>query len=233
MPRIARIVGIDYPHHITQRGNNRVSIFFDSKDRRFYLYTLAHYCRQYSADVWAYCLMKNHVHLLIVPREQESLARAMGGTNLVYTQYVNRKYRRSGRLWQNRFYSCVIEKDRYLWSVARYIELNPLRAGVVQRAETYRWSSASSHLYGTEDPILGRQDWLAPCDRGAYREFLKKADGGERDVIRKATSSGRPLGGHEFVRTLETRLRRRLVAKPHGRPRREARKENGKCPYFM
>jgi putative transposase len=223
MSRIARVVGVDYPHHITQRGNNRARVFFDREDRRFYLYTLAHYCKKYPADIWAYCLMPNHVHLLVVPRESDALARAIGGTNLVYTQYVNKRYRRSGRLWQNRFYSCVIEEDRYLWSVARYIELNPLRAGLVQSAQSYTWSSAKLHLLGRRDPIMARRDWLALCDREAYREFVKEANTRERNLIRKATSSGRPLGGSEFVRSLEIRLQRTLGARPHGRPRTEAR----------
>src|SRR3989304_10108262 len=110
MPRIARLCALGYPHHITQRGNNKQTVFFDNQDRKFYIKTLKKYCERYALDLWAYCLMNNHVHLLVVPRKEESLARAIGGTDLVYTQYINRKYKRSGRLWQNRFFSCVIEQ---------------------------------------------------------------------------------------------------------------------------
>src|SRR3972149_9149638 len=120
MPRIARVCAINYPHHVTQRGNNKEAVFFDDEDKAFYLKTLGAYSKKRGFEIWAYCLMTNHVHILAVPKQEESLARGIGGTNLVYTQYINRKYKRSGRLWQNRFFSCVIEQEGYLLGVMRY-----------------------------------------------------------------------------------------------------------------
>jgi len=128
MPRIARRVAVGYPHHLTQRGNNRAPVFLAGSDYLKYLDLLGAYTRRYQVDVWAYCLMKNHVHLLVVPNTEESLARGIGMTNMTYTQYFNRKYERSGRVWQNRFFSCIVGSDAYLWAVARYIENNPVKA---------------------------------------------------------------------------------------------------------
>ena len=104
MPRIARVTYPGYPHHITQRGNNRKDVFFDDEDRSFFKATLKSYCESCQVDILTYCFMNNHVHLLAMPKETGSLSRCLGRTNLLYTQYVNRKYHRSGRLWQNRFY---------------------------------------------------------------------------------------------------------------------------------
>ena len=136
MPRIARIVAPGYPHHITQRGNNRAVVFFDDQDRRTYLQLLAKYSKLFALQIWAYCLMDNHVHLLAVPEKENALARGIGLTNQVYTQYLNRKRNQSGRIWQNRFFSCLVENDQYLWMVARYIERNPIKAGLVVYSTT-------------------------------------------------------------------------------------------------
>jgi len=122
MPRIARLLALNYPHHITQRGNNKEPVFIDDEDKKVYLNILKKYSDQWKFDIWAYCLMSNHVHILVVPREEESLAKGIGVTNLVYTQYFNHRYNRNGRLWQNRFFSTIIEEETYLWAVARYME---------------------------------------------------------------------------------------------------------------
>ena len=139
MPRIARVSAAGYPHHITQRGNNKDEAFFDDEDRRVYLDVLKRYKDKHKMKILAYCLMGNHVHVLAVPEKETTLARGIGGTNLLYTQYINRKYNRSGRLWQNRFFSSVVEEEPYLWAVIRYIEQNPVRAKLVKRAEDYEW----------------------------------------------------------------------------------------------
>ncbi len=103
--------------------------------------------------------MDNHAHLLAVPENETSLARSIGLTNMVYTQYLNCKLHQSGRIWQNRFFSCVVENDEYLWAVARDIERNPLKVGLTEKAEDYRWSSAKAHLTGAADELLGQPDW--------------------------------------------------------------------------
>ena len=137
MPRIARIIAPGYPHHITQRGNNRATVFFDDEDRQTYLNLLATYARKHSVLIWAYCLMDNHIHLLVVPETETALARGIGLTNQVYTQYLNRKRAQSGRVWQNRFFSCLVENEHYLWAVARYIERNPLKAGLAKKKKRF------------------------------------------------------------------------------------------------
>ncbi len=193
MPRNARAVAIGYPHHITQRGNNREPVFFDDEDRWTYLDALKHYVHKYQVEIWAYCLMTNHIHLLAVPHESYGLARGVGLTNMVYTQHLNRKYRRSGRIWQNRFFSSVVDTDEYLWAVARYVESNPVVAGLVASAEAYEWSSAKCHLLGMDDLLVKKSAWLKPEDLEAYRNFLSEDDQRMTDMIEKATRSGRPI----------------------------------------
>lgn len=221
MPRIARVCAINYPHHITQRGNNRGTVFFGDEDREFYLKTLSRYSHKWTFEIWAYCLMQNHVHILAVPKKEASLAKGIGGTNLVYTQYINRKYKRSGRLWQNRFFSTIIEKEFYLWAVARYIELNPVRANFVERAEDYVWSSARAHVSGMKDDILSAEGWLEEWELNAYREFLRDEDRGIEASIRKATATGRPLGSGRFIKILEKILERDILPKKAGRPKKK------------
>lgn len=207
MSRIARIIAPGYPHHITQRGNNRTTVFFDDEDRQTYLKLLVSYADKYSLQIWGYCLMDNHVHLLAVPETETALARGVGLTNQVYTQYLNRKLSRSGRIWQNRFYSCVVENEQYLWVVARYIERNPVKAGLAERPELYRWSSAKAHLTGTVDTILSSTSWLAPSEKAAYCQFVAtENNNGMDDALRKATSCGRPFGSDDFIAILESQL---------------------------
>jgi putative transposase len=222
MPRIARAVAIDYPHHITQRGNNRYDIFFDDVDRQFYCDTLVRYSRKYSLEILSYCLMTNHVHLLAVPRKEESLSRGIGLTNLLYTQYLNRKLGNSGRVWQNRFFSCAVESDVYLWSVVRYIVRNPVKAGLVVDAESYRWSGASAHLTGAFNAVLSDVSWLAMEQRDQFREYLTTPSEEEDELIRKKTTTGRPLGTDFFVDMLEYKIASSLRLKPRGRPKKTA-----------
>ena len=220
MPRIARLCAEDYPHHITQRGNNKEHVFFDDEDRRFYIDVLNRYKNKYGLKIWAYCLMGNHVHILAVPKNETSLAKGIGGTNLLYTQCINRKYNRSGRLWQNRFFSTIIEKEPYLWAVARYIERNPLRAKLVKKAEDYTWSSARAHVLAIKDEVLS-EDWLDEKEMKSYREFLKKDDSKVNASIRMATSTGRPLGGEVFLKRLEKIFERDILPKKGGRPKKK------------
>jgi putative transposase len=222
MPRIARIIAPGYPHHITQRGNNRATVFFDDEDRQTYLKLLTVYASKHDLQIWAYCLMDNHVHLLAVPQTETSLARGIGLTNQVYTQYLNRKLSQSGRIWQNRFFSCVVESNQYLWAVARYIARNPLRVGLAVSAEDYLWSSARAHLTGREGAVLTASTaWLDPSERDAFAEFLVAESAEMDETIRKATRTGRPIGSESFVEMLEFRLKQVLRAKKVGRPRKK------------
>lgn len=218
MPRISRIIATGYPHHVTQRGNNRAAVFFDDEDRQTYLKLLSIYTQRHRLQIWAYCLMDNHVHLLVVPERESSLARGIGLTNQVYTQYLNRKRKQSGRIWQNRFFSCVVENHEYLWAVARYIERNPLKVGLAESAEDYRWSSAKAHMTGTCDALLSADTWLAPQDRNAYVEFVQADDETTNDTIRRSTRSGRPFGSESFTDMLELQLNQSLRPRKPGRP---------------
>lgn len=221
MPRIARVVATGVPHHVTQRGNNRCQVFFDDDDRRFYLWTLAQYRRKYEVEVWGYCLMENHVHVLAVPGREDSLARCFAGTNLMYTQRVNRKQNRSGRLWQNRFFSCPVDKDEYLWPVLRYIDRNPVRVGLVRQAWEYDWSSARHHVGGDPDPMLNEPGWLASALRERdYESYLREEPEEMTASIRRAANTGRPLGTEAFTAILASQLGRRLNPGHAGRPRK-------------
>ncbi len=226
MPRIARIIATGYPHHITQRGNNRATVFFDDEDRNTYLKLLAGYSQKHHFEIWAYCLMDNHVHLLAVPETETALARGIGLTNQVYTQYLNRKLNQSGRIWQNRFFSCIVENNQYLWAVARYIERNPLKVGLVECSEAYRWSSAKAHISGAPDALLSATSWLSPQEQGAYAEFACTEDDETDNAIRKATRTGRPFGSESFVDVLELQMNQTIKANKRGRPRLKIRE----CP---
>jgi len=219
MPRIARVIAAGYPHHVTQRGNNRSTVFFDDEDRQTYLTLLKKYSEKHCLRIWAYCLLDNHLHLLVVPEQESSLARGVGLTNQVYTQYLNRKLSQSGRVWQNRFFSCVVEKEKYLWAVARYIERNPLQAGFAAGAEDYPWSSANSHITGKHDPLLD-DSWLDGNERQGYAEFVRYDDEEINNAIRKATKTGRPLGSENFIDSLELSLGQGLRPRKSGRPRK-------------
>jgi putative transposase len=220
MPRIARIIAPHYPHHITQRGNNRADVFFDDEDKTIYLSLLKDYSEKWSVEIWAYCLMTNHVHILAVPAEEGSLSRCIGRTNLLYTQHVNRKYERSGRLWQNRFFSTVVDTESYLWVVARYIEQNPVKLSLVMRPEDYPWSSCRGNVSGQNDELITKKGWLDEKKRESYRIFLTRQDPVMDQKIRINTSTGRPLGSEGFIAGLENQLCRKLLPRKAGRPRK-------------
>jgi len=226
MPRIARIIAPGYPHHITQRGNNRATVFFDDEDRQIYLKMLAGYAQKHQIQIWAWCLMSNHIHLLAVPGTETSLSRGIGLTNQMYTQYLNRKLKQSGRIWQNRFFSCVVENEQYLWAVARYIERNPLKAGLAESVEEYQWSSAKAHVATAHDPLLSAEQWLSAEEQSAYRDFVCMEDDETNSAIRKATNSGRKFGSESLIDAVEIQLNQALKPGKPGRPR----SKTGECP---
>lgn len=162
--------------------------------------------------------MDNHFHLLLVPKNEQGLGRCLHGTTFRYAQYYNQKYKRSGRLWQNRYFSCVVDKDHYLWVVARYIERNPVRARITERAEDWEWSSAKVHIKGERIDFLSIHGWLDEMEKKEYQRFVK--DGGGEEDVRKATSTGRPLGDTRFIEGLEEKLGRPLKPKKGGRPKK-------------
>ncbi|MGB7161246.1 MAG: transposase, partial [Tepidisphaeraceae bacterium] len=149
MPRVARVVVPGVPHHVTQRGNNRQDVFFVDDDRLAYLRILAQQCRKHGVAILGYCLMGNHVHLVVIPATADALAKAIGRTHWLYAQYVNRSHGRSGHLWQNRFYSCALDDEHTVFAM-RYVEWNPVRARICRAARRYRWSSAAAHCLGRD-----------------------------------------------------------------------------------
>lgn len=221
MPRVARIVIPDLPYHITQRGNNRQDVFFVDDDRRTYLHFLKEQADRWGLTVWAYCLMANHVHLVAVPRSPESLAKAVGRTHYLYTRYVNRLHRRTGHLWQNRFYSCGLDEDHFGRAI-RYVERNPVRAKLVRQAWNYPWSSAAAHT-GQADAsgLLHQPDWIDWLHKTNWKRCLTDPeDQLATSALRTATHRGRPLGSDGFLSKLEKTLGRRVRALPAGRPKK-------------
>ena len=215
MTRLARVVCPDTPHHITQRGNRQAKVFFDDVDRRRYLVLLAEQCSSYGLAIRAYCLMTNHVHLIIVPSDVEGLGRAMRRLNSRYSLYVNRRMGWSGHLWEGRFFSSPLD-ERHLWLAVRYVERNPVRAAVVDRAETYPWSSAAAHCGLRTDPFISGDLERAGVvdDWGAW---LAEVDESLEQVVRERTRTGRPCGSEQFICGLETALGRPLVPRRAGR----------------
>lgn len=231
MPRIARAVAVGFPHHVVQRGNNREKVFFNKRDKDQYLSLLKKYKDKWNSPILAYCLMSNHVHLLTRPQKEESLYKMMQGITLCYTQYINRQYKRTGRLWESRYYSCIVDEERYLWAVARYIEQNPVRVRVVKRVEDYPYSSARAHIIGIRAEVLG-EELFEERQRKDYADFIRAGMSEEEiNKLRYSTRTGRPFGSEEFMNKMEKQLGRRFILKPIGRPRKKkSKKEYGMCP---
>src|SRR6266849_9968154 len=173
MGRIARVVAQGVPHHITQRGNARQIVFNDAKDRRIYLELLRYYTEKFRLRIWAWCLMSNHVHLLAVPETAESLKRALGQAHHDYARYRNAQLATCGHLWQSRYYSCPVDQSG-LWPVMAYIERNPVRAGLVEVAEDYVWSSARAHVIGRDqEGFIDLTTWRAVYTAERWRNTLR------------------------------------------------------------
>ena len=221
MSRIARIVGTGYPHHIFQRGNNRERVFMNLRDYEKYLSFLSKYSEEKKAVVLAYCLMPNHIHLLVRPSEVEALPKMMQGITLCYSKYFNGENGRTGRLWECRYHSTVVDEDSYLWTVSKYIENNPVRAGIVKRPEDYLYSSAKAHLIGRKDPLL-KEPLFDKSQLNEYRRFIRSEEDKKIiEEIRKQTRLGKPLGDGGFLKTLSENLGRSLSFRPKGRPRKK------------
>ena len=218
MARIARVVVPGYPHHVTQRGNRRMQTFFGDDDYRAYLALVGQWCRQESVAVWSYCLMPNHVHLIVVPATAEGLARALGEAHRRYTRRVNFRQAWRGYLWQGRFSSVVMDEP-HLLAAARYVERNPVRAGLAGRAEQWPWSSAATHVTGQPD-ALAESAWLAERTRGwvcSWGDHLGQADAPDLlHSLRRREHTGRPLGDEPFVKKIGHLLGRELIPKKPG-----------------
>lgn len=218
MSRIARVVIPGLPHHITQRGNRREEVFTDDADRHAYLNGVRHAFRAYSVKVWAYCLMTNHVHFVAVPEQCDSLALAFRDAHAAYATSFNRKNRTCGHLWQGRFFSTPLD-EQHVWYAVRYVERNPVRAGMVRRAEEYIWSSARAHCGIGDDSLLSR-DFPFTGTKADWIEWLGVDPPEQTELLRERTRTGRPCGTDEFTRSLEQQLDRSLRPSPRGRKKR-------------
>jgi len=215
MARLARVVVSGVPHHVTQRGNRRQATFFNEADYSVYLELMAEWCACCGVVVWAYCLMPNHVHLIVVPKSEDGLRRGIGEAHRRYSRRINFREGWRGHLWQGRFASFPMD-ERHLMLAARYVELNPVRAKLCRVPWRWRWSSAAAHITGRNDglvdvaPLLGRVD--------DWREYLAAGLAPEQAaLLRQHERTGRPLGSAAFLRRLETRLGRVLHKKTPGR----------------
>ncbi len=207
LPRLARIVFPGFPHHVTQRGNRRERVFFSPDDYRLYKQLLAQAARETSVEIWCYCLMPNHVHLIVAPERQSGLADLLGETHRRYTTFINRRQNWTGHLWQGRFGSAPMDED-HLENAVRYVSLNPVRAGLVRQAVDWPWSSVRAHLEGRSDGLV-----VVPPVLDRYPDFAAKLEvepsGVEMNRIRKASTSGRPLGSKAWAEALGARAGKR------------------------
>ena len=223
MPRLARTVCAQVPHHITQRGNRREDVFFTDEDRQVYLAWLKEYADKYKVDILAYCLMTNHVHLIAVPSTEQGLQLVLKPLHMRYAQRINREHGWKGHLWQGRYFSSALD-DGYLWAALRYVERNPVRAGMIRKAENYRWSSASGHCGLRQDTILTTKPYWHRQFKsiGDWSAWLAEGDDTEKlEVLRRNVEKGLPCGSEKFIRKLEKVTGRSLQFRPRGRPRRE------------
>ncbi len=218
MARFARVVVVDVPHHVTQRGNARQVILGSDPDRATYLALLRQYSDLHGLSLLGYCLMSNHVHLIAVPHCSAALAQTLKQAHGRYASYWNARQSSSGHVWQGRFYSCPLG-DSHLWSALRYVERNPVRAGMVATADEWGWSSARVHC-GTKAPdaMLEMERWRKRWRAAEWAEFLATAESTDEGAeLRKCTHTGRPLGTAEFVAALEKSALRPLAARRAGR----------------
>ena len=233
MPRKPRMYLPDIPAHVVQRGNNRDACFFCDDDYQYYLEVLGQGLRRYDVHLHAYCLMTNHVHLLMTPEDEDGISRVMQHIGRLYVQYVNKTYRRSGTLWEGRHKASLVDADNYLLKCYRYIEMNPVNAGMVSTPDAYRWSSYRHHAWGkanslVNDHVLYKELANSPESRQyLYRELFKtQIPESDIHVINESLSFNYPLGNERFRAQIEEALGRAVGQRQRGRPRVKERLVN-------
>jgi putative transposase len=229
MPRRPRIHLADIPLHIVQRGHNRDACFFGEDDYHAYRHWLGEALTSSGCRLHAYVQMTNHVHLLLTPPAPEAVTQLVISLGRRYVQYINKTYRRTGTLWDSRYKSSLVQADAYLLLCQRYIELNPVRAAMVDDPAHYRWSSYRANGPGQADPLLTPHEVYLGLGRGeaarlaAYRAlFRSELDAEAIGDIRMALDQGQPLGDSRFLNSIERTAGQRREAKPRGRPRKPA-----------
>ena len=226
MPRKPRMYLADIPAHVVQRGNNRDACFFSDDDYLFYLDVLGQGLRRYKVKLHAYCLMTNHVHLLMTPENEEGISRVMQHIGRRYVQYINKTYRRSGTLWEGRHKASLVDADNYLLKCYRYIEMNPVAASMVITPEQYRWSSYQHHAWGKPNDIIRDHilyeglGHVSDIKQHAYRELFKtQIPDEDLHIIRESMKYNFPLGSQRFKEQVESALGRTIGQNQRGRPK--------------
>ena len=218
MARIARVVAPGHPHHIIQRGNRRMDVFFSDDDYLTYTTLLKKASLRYGVDIWAYCLMTNHAHFIAVPKKTDSLARCFSDVHVKYTRMINKRQEWKGHLWQARFGSNILDEN-YMVAAVRYVERNPVRAGMVKNAWEYRWSSAAVHVgIAKRDALVGGDEVLRQLI-GDWKKYLRQVEEDAFvEAIRREGMVSRPLGEAGFIKKLEKRFQCVLQRQKRGRP---------------
>ena len=227
MARKPRLFVEGMPHHVVQRGNNRSPIFFKGADYLFFLNVLREAKEKHPCLLYGYCLMINHFHLLIAPLEVENITLLMKFLGAKYVRYVNKAYGRTGSLWEGRFKCSLVQDDAYFSTCLRYIEMNPVRAGLVASPEEYQWSSYRFRAYGEDYGILDRDpryEGLGSCDQERQHEYRRFFMAAEADAewtwVRETTLKGGILGNEEFKERIAQLTGQDVVLRPQGRPRK-------------
>lgn len=241
MPRKPRFYVPGVPVHLVQRGNNRTVCFFREVDYRFYLEALSDAARRYGCRIHAYVLMTNHVHLLLTPEDERAIPRMMQTLGRRFVVYINHVYGRTGTLWEGRHKASAIDSETYLLFCYRYIELNPVRAGMVNAPGDYRWSSHRHHAHAEPDPVIDEHPLFSSLGAtayercAAYRDLFKThLDADRVRAVREAVNVGMPLGNSRFCQQIEATLKRRLGYAKRGRPRKdEVREPSGAVPAVI
>ncbi|MFH1191166.1 MAG: transposase [Candidatus Omnitrophota bacterium] len=226
MPRKPRCILPGLPHHALQRGNNRSVIFHNQTDKEYFLGNLQRSSFENGVAIGAYCLMANHFHLLLYPESKEGFILFMKNISQIYSQHFNRKYKRTGKIWENRYKLNIVEPELE-WVIARYIERNPVRAGIVKIAEQYPYSSAGMHLRGIADNILTKD--IVKEKREEYGSFFNENTTGDQKLLlqlREATQQEKVFGRVDFIRGLEERTNLCFTLRARGRPKKEIHQEN-------
>lgn len=232
MARLARVVYCDTPFHVTQRGNARQVVSESDADRLVYLALLRSHCRTQRLSLVGYCLMSNHIHMIVVPRRTEALRLALKHTHGLYVACFSARHASSGHLWQGRYVFCALDEP-HLWAALRYAELSPVRARITGAPQDYAWSSARAHC-GQEEapPWLETDDFRAAWSVQRWREYLsEEATEKEADAVRACTHTGRLPGSPSFVAELAKTLRRRLAPRKGGRPPKQEQDQTQKLLF--
>ncbi len=218
MPRQARFVLPGELHHVTQRGNFHQKVFFDDQDRVIYLKYMQEFAKKYNLLIYAFCLMDNHVHFLVKPVTRDSISKTFQAVQQKYSLYLNKRCQEFGHRWQARYYSCVVLGNHVL-TVFRYIERNPVRAGIVEKPWDYAWSSARMHL-GTKYNIISLENVKEFIDVPSWERYLADKDNdSDLKSLRRSTYQGRIYGPVEVVQVIQKQFKRKLLAQPRGRPK--------------